>query len=408
MVNGKIFMSILLSIAMTALSVEVISIDINDFGNDAAYSEVAAVPDAVEWVAYSGGWGTPVGSPRSANLAQMGTIQPSTYAEQVWLGDRGGHDYISGSGSGLLDDGFVSFTPSVVPTEADPNLAFIGLDMFGDAGDLAYGGVFDLYIYGNSAGTYTLKGANNEIIAGPVAITGTTSGLVEGENYVLFENLNVANPDSLIIYYSNELCGIQLVSTKDTPKIIIPDSSDPNDYKILSPAWDVAYDTNARDDEDSYGFGSYYGPDSFGNMVGILYDNDSMDYDFVIEESAQGKYNLTVDMDTTYGETTINLFLDGKPLGSLTGSKEKLETVGPLPINLFTGLHTLRWQSAGYYGGNVGDIVFNFVGGISLHDCEDVYRFGLEPAGDLNGDCRVDMDDLAMLISEWLSDYNPF
>ena len=403
------YVILLLCVAMPVLAVEVISVDINNYGNDVVYSGEAAVPGATEWVAFYGGWAEPAGSPRSANLVPAGTIQPSTYAEQVWLADAGGHDYVTGPGNGLLDDGFMSSTASDIATLSDPNLAFVGLDMFGDAGDLAYGGVFDVYIYGNSAGTFSLTDISGEVIAGPASVTGSTSSdFVEGENYVFFEDVSIADPYSVLLLYSNELNAVQLVGTKNTPVVLDPQSSDPNDFKVIASQWDVAYDTNARDDEDSYGFGSYYGPDTFGNQVGILYDNDYMEYDILIDENSQGSYNLTIDMDTTNGEATLNLYLDGNPIGTLTGDGGGPETVGPLPIKLFTGTHTIRWQSTGYYGANIGDMIFYFAGEISLDTCADVYTYGLEPSGDLNSDCRVNMEDLALLMSEWLTDYNPF
>jgi hypothetical protein len=48
-----------------------------------------------------------------------------------------------------------------------------------------------------------------------------------------------------------------------------------------------------------------------------------------------------------------------------------------------------------------------YVGPISLDNCEDVYLYELEPAGDLNRDCRVDLADLAEMVNSWLVDYNP-
>ena len=405
--NVKLCMAILLSIAAMASAVEVISIDINNYNNDVATTEEAAVPGATEWVVYYGGWGVPIGSPRSADLAEPGTVQPSTYAEQVWIGDPGGHDY-PGSGDTLLGDGFQSSTPSPTLTGSDPNLAFLGVDLGAGDGDHAYGGVFDLYVYGNSAGQFALADVNDTVFAGPVAVTGTTSGFVEGENYVKFTGVSIADPNSVRLVYSNVLNGIQLVSTKDTPKVINPDSSDPNDYTITASVWDVAHDTNGRPDETDYGFGSYYGPDTFGDWAAVLDTGDAMEYDISIDSLAQGQYNLTIDMDTTYGETTLNLFLDGVAVGSLTGPAGGPVTVGPLPINLFQGMHTLRWESTGYYGGNIGDIVLNYVGDITLNDCADVYSYGLQLSGDINGDCRVNMDDLLLIVSEWTSDYNPF
>ena len=52
--NVKLCMAILLSIAAMASAVEVISIDINNYNNDVATTEEAAVPGATEWVVYYG------------------------------------------------------------------------------------------------------------------------------------------------------------------------------------------------------------------------------------------------------------------------------------------------------------------------------------------------------------------
>ena len=399
---------LVLGLVTIAPAAHVISIDINNYGNGTAYSGEAAVPGATTWKAYYGGWGVAIGSPRSAGLTSYDNelktfpVKASTYAAQVWVGDRGSHGYITGTGTGLLDDGFAK------NSAGDPNLAFIGLDMFGDAVRHVYGGNFDLYVYGNSAGAFYLTDANNITIAGPLAVTGTVSGFVEGQNYVVFRGVDIANPDSVLLCYTNELNAIQLVSTKPTPKVINPNSSDPNDYTIQSMAWDVAFDTNGRDDETDYGFGSYYGPDTYPGWVGCLDTNDAMEYDISISPSVQGRYNVTIQMDTTYGATTLDLFLDGILVGQMVGSATGPETVGPLPVNLFAGVRTLKWQSQGYYGGNVGTMTLTFQGAITLNNCADVYTYGLQPAGDINGDCRVDLADLAFICAEWASDYNPF
>lgn len=390
-----------IAVMTSASGDEAISIDINNYGNTTAYSGEAAVPGATVWIAYDGGWGVPLGSPRSSGLAAPGEIKAGTYAAQVWTGDAGNHDYVTGAGTGLLDDGFVK------NTSGDPNLTFIGLDKFADSGADVYGGTFDLYVYGDSAGSFYLTDVNSITLAGPLAVTGTVSGFVEGQNYVVFHDVSIADPNSVLLKYSNELNAIQLVK-KQASKVIVPDSTDPNDYTITSTEWTACHDTNGRDDETEYGFGSYYGPDTFGTWVAILDTGDWMEYDISISPSAQGQYNLTIAMDTTYGATTLDIFLDGVNIGNMTGSAGAPEIVGPLSLNLFTGAHTLKWQSTGYYGGNIGDIVLDFQGAITLNNCADVYTYGLQPAGDLTGDCRVDLNDLALVFAEWAANYNPY
>ena len=96
-------------IVQAASAVEVISIDINNYDNDLAYQGQGAYAGGGDWIAYYGGWGIAVGSQRSANLVNQGDgAAAGTYAEQVWIGDAGGHGYITGEGTGLLDDGFVN------------------------------------------------------------------------------------------------------------------------------------------------------------------------------------------------------------------------------------------------------------------------------------------------------------
>jgi hypothetical protein len=409
MKKHKLLMMVLMSLGLTGIlqAAEVISIDINNYGNDVAYSGEAAVEGATEWVVYYGGWGVPLGSPRSANLAEARAYDPenddpypqSTYAAQVWAGDLGGHDYVTGAGDGLLDDGFASF-----PAGGDPNIFFIGTDLFPQAADHAYGGTFDMYVYGNSAGDFYLTDPNGIVIAGPNSITGTeTAGVFEsGKNYVVFEDVSIADPEnSVLLWYTNELNAIQLVSPK-TPFVVSSTATDPNDYTIVSTEWDVAFDTNARDDETEYGFGSYYGPDTYPGVVGILYTGDWMLYDLVVNPADKGQYNLSIDIFGDYtGE--LDLYLDENPIGTLSDTSAE-----PLLINLFAGMHTLRWESTGYHGDNVGGISLVYAGDITLEDCDDVYKYGYNLAGDLNRDCRVNLEDLVLIAAEWAQNYNPF
>lgn len=407
MEKKKFQMMVLLCLGLAGLvqAVEVISIDINNYGNDTAYAGEAAVPGATEWVSYYGGWGVAVGSPKTADLINIYedpfnpvTVtepyeHPGTYAEQVWLGDPGAHGQITGAGDGLLDDGFVK------NTVADPNLRFIGADSFFDiAGqNHPYSGTYDIYVYGNSAGTFYLKDVNDIELAS-ASVTGTTTGFVEGENYVVFEDVSIAQPESVLLYYTNELNGIQLV--RDTGPFVVIASTDPNENVIDSTDYDVAYETNSREDEidviNEYNIGTLYGPDVWPGNVGILDTNEYMEYDLVVDSANEGQYNLTINIANS---ATIQVFLDGS-------LKSTISSTDTIPVNLFAGSHVLKWQSTGWHGGNIGNIVLTYLGEITLDDCDDVYAYELNLAGDLNHDCRVNMDDLVLVVEEWAANYN--
>lgn len=383
-----------LMLSGAAGAVEIINIDLNNYGNEEAYSGPGAAGGRTDWIAFSGGWGIAAGSQRSANLVNQGAGRAaSTYAEQVWIGDDGlGHGYIAGSGSGLMDDGFVN--TGGAGGLNDPNIAFLG--------EGAYGGTFDLIVYGSEAGTFTLADAN-DIIASKSVTGGVSEGFVEGGNYVVFENVPLGNPNMIRLFYTNVINGLQLVSRK-TPVVIVP-SSDPNDNVIDARNYDVAFDTNAREGEITV-----YGPD-LGNYVHYLDTGEYMIYDISVPEEAQGRYLLSADFVTYWGAAGLNLFLDGKPLGSLTQTQHDQDpsvyrSLEELPVNLFAGTHELKWSNTQLYF-DVVRLRLTYEGPISLDNCADVYLYELAPAGDLTSDCRVDLADLAILVNNWLVNYDP-
>ncbi|MCK5564928.1 MAG: carbohydrate-binding protein [Planctomycetes bacterium] len=383
--------SLLMGIAPMALAVEVISVDINNFTNDTVYAGEAAVPGATQWVAYYGDWGIPLGSPRSADLADTVTVQPSTYAEQVWLGDPGDHGYISGVGDGLLDDGFFNDGSGT----SDPSVVFVG----NIAG--AYGGTFDVCVYGNSEGTFTLK--EGDAVIETATITGTTTGFVEGENYALFQDISLADPNSITLVYSNELNGIQLVSTKATPVPIIA-SADPNTNVIDARDYDVAHDTNNRSGEQTL-----YGPD-IGSVVFYLDEGEYMEYDIAVDAANQGLYEITANVGTEWGPANLSLYLDGVLHGTLTFPQTGDKTINATnaaTVNLFEGNHTLKWAaetSQIYF--NVVELKIVYLGDISLTDCAELSGYPDQVLiGDINNDCRVGLDDLLLLTSEWTENY---
>lgn len=389
-----------LGLAGWASAVEVINIDINNYNDDTAYvGEGAYVDGGVTWIVYYGGWGIAVGSQRSADLVNDGDgAAPGTYAEQVWIGDPGGHGYISGSA--LLDDGFVNSNPSDTFIEnptSDPNNSNIAF--FGQG---AYGGTFDMYVYGDSAGEFIIADGND--ILGQASVTGTVSGFVAGQNYVVFQDVPLGNPNMIRLYYSNELNGIQLVSNK-VPFTVVP-STDPNDNLIEAQNYDVAYETNSRSGEFNP-----YGPDIGNGFVSYLDTGEYMEYDLAVDNAAQGQYAITMGVTTTYSNMSMEISLDGTLLGTLTspqreGDENIYETDNSVIANLFEGTRVLKWEVPQVFS-NIAYIKMGYIGPITLETCDDVYLYGLQPAGDINEDCIVDIQDLAEIAAVWAVNYDP-
>ena len=187
-----------------ALAAEVINVDLNGYGDDKPYVGNGAydVGDDAVWTVYYGGWGRAVGSARSEGLPaeQPGDGIAAFMPAQVWIGDNGqNHTYQSGSA--LMDDGFVA-NPG-----KEPNLAIWGQD--------AYQGIYDIYVYGNDAGTFKLtrRGVTTtQTVAGDA-----NAGQFElGHNYVVFPDVNInnANSNDVNISYTNVINGLQFVRKK--------------------------------------------------------------------------------------------------------------------------------------------------------------------------------------------------
>ena len=225
----------------------------------------------------------------------------------------------------------------------------------------------------------------------------------EGENYVFFEDVPLGNPNMIRLYYTGQLNGIQLVSRK-TPFAVIA-STDPNDNLIDARNYDVAFETNARGGESTI-----YGPD-LGNYVHYLDTGEYMEYDIVVDAAEQGRYYLSADFVTYWGAAGLRMYINGILLGTLTQTQHNEDpavyrSLEDLPINLFTGTHTLRWENTQNYF-DVVQLRLTYEKEITLETCEDVYLYGLEPAGDLNEDCRVNILDLEIIVENWLVNYDP-
>ena len=380
-----------------ALAAEVISVDLNGHGDANAYTGEAAVPGATVWRAYYGGWGKPVGSPRSANLADYNEPnKPGTYAAQVWIGDNGqNHDYISGSA--LMDDGFDANDLAPV----DPCISLIGLAKDPSLGGGAYTGVFDIYVYGSEAGTFRIR---NSVIDQTKPISGGFIGdFNEGQNYVVFDDVAIDEANEVFLTYTNVLNGLQLVKLKEPVSV--------GDGTIISATdYDVAYETNQREGE-----GSRFGPDLVGDpvpMVAYLDTGEYMEYDITVDEANEGYYEIVAYLTTPEGlADDLDIYLDGLLLGTLylPGTYTyPAQSANDVSVNLFEGSHTFKWVSTGpELWFNIADFEFTRVGDVVMNDCNDVYKYGFNYASDYNGDCHVDERDLALMVDNWLNCYDP-
>lgn len=388
-----------LGMSLTVQADEVINIDLNNYGNDTAYEGTAVVDDGInQWNVYYGQWGLPMGSPRSANLAT--SEQPgveSTYAAQVWIGDPGNdHNYVTGAGSGLMDDGFIN-NPNIT---GDPNVRLWGTG--------AYGGTFDIYVYGSEAGSFTLT-RGSEVIGTKTVTGGVASGFVEGGNYVVFTGVNIANdPNFVLVKYSNVINGLQLVKQKQ-PVLIA------NGTQILAKDYDVALDTNRREEE-----ATLFGPDLFVDedytgypFIGYLDAGEYLDFDVVMNDINEGEYNIYALVDTrNVDATNMNIYFNGLFLGVVQAyftNDIQLSATNPVTVNIFNNpdVQTLRCEISAVVGHNIYGFQFEKLGPINMPDCNEVYRYGFEYAGDFNRDCRVDLKDLDVITGQWLDCYDP-
>ena len=383
---------------------EVINVDIKGYGSNMPYVGNGAYdvgPNTV-WTVYYGGWGEPVGSARSEGLAasdQAGFC--SVYAAQVWLGDDG-VDHTYQYGSSLMDDGFVA------NTGATPKL-----DIFGDG---AFQGIYDIYVYGRDAGSFTLNyygTTTTKTVTGGVA-AGT---FVEGGNYVVFSNVdcNDASSGNIYINYTNKLNALQFVKKKSPVAV--------KDGTIIGAGrWDVAGDRNSRDTETTL-----FGPDTFSNPdpnigsgVGYLDGQEFMGYDITVDDVNQGRYNIAIDVNTMgqYRCAGLRIYLDDKVLGDVNywpklDPPEGLTTT--ISANLVKGSHTVKWYFPTEYtngggmstGYNIIYLKFTRTGSIAINNCNEVGLYGFNYPTDLNGDCVVDLYDLDLMVDNWLICNNP-
>ena len=264
--------SIVLVAVGVAMATDVINVAIRGYNDNTSYigsgayignisTNVYDACDAYVWTPYYGGWGVPVGSARSEAL--VGALVPpaqqylsSVYAAQVWIGDNGqNHTYLHNSDENLMDNGFVA-----APVTSEPNISIWGQG--------AYQDVYDIYVYGNDAGSFILD--QSGVITTKTVSGGIGAGtFVENGNYVIFHGVDVnnSNPQDLYLTYTNKLNALQFVRQK-SPFVVEPNSL--GLIRIEAGKWDVAGNRNTRDTLlTPFGPSTYYDA-NFGEEVGYL------------------------------------------------------------------------------------------------------------------------------------------
>jgi len=400
-----------LGISATAGAVEVINIDLNVDGDANAWTGYAAYDGGTDvWHAYYSGRGKAMGSQRSANLADYTEpCKPGTYAKQIWIGNNGqDHSWFRDTGQpspGMLNDGFVR------TSVGEANIVLWGRG--------AYQGTFDIYVYGNADGNFTLH--RYGVVTGPNHITGGYNGFQEGPtgNYVVYPAVDINEPNygfdaqdpragGIFISYTNHISGIQLVSTKRPVEV--------NDGQtIRATQYDAAYETNARGGEPTY-----FGPDIFAGdsfiptgYVGYLDGGEYMEYDITMNESDEGVYQIRAYVDVSaYDANYLQIYLNGISLGTLFAgylpNQYVYATGWTDGVNIWAGSNTLKWFMSRAYYFNIDYFEFKRLGDINMPDCNAVYKYGFNNyTADLNHDCSVDYKDLVKITDNWLSCYSP-
>lgn len=387
------------------------------YGGSISTNDAYDVCNSNVWIPYSGGWGLPVGSARSEALVPA-TVPtncqsiPSVYAAQVWIGDNGQHHYyIWGSDTNLMDSGFVAEPCSPTKEATEPNISIWGQD--------AYQGTYDIYVYGDAAGTFSLTQYGVDVCDQSVTGGVAAGQFVLGGNYVIFPNVDINNSNSADLYlsYSNHLNGLQFVSKKTSFAI------EPNALGLIQiPAgyWNVAGRRNTRTDSGS----NHFGPNTYadGNViegVGYLSLGDFMLYDITVDDANAGLYSISLSVTSSVSSDSgplnyANIFLDGRYLGDVADTNKPprgWEPTTAVTANLYKGNHTVAWLMAGLpgvpTGGNIGQVNFVRIGNTVLNNCGDVVNYGFTLASDLSGDCYVNLGDLALFADSWLICNNP-
>jgi hypothetical protein len=239
----------------------------------------------------------------------------------------------------------------------------------------------------------------------------------------------------------------------ETPSQIMPIPYNSCSTNILCADYDAYYETNARGGEyDHEGVDAGWAilPDSWwpGSLEGYVDEDWAKDgyttyidtgewgeYDIVVTSETKGRYYIKALVNCWWAAADIGIYVDGSDeLGRLVQLRYYDETnpdddmdppeMDPnavywaydaetfpdtpkgLEVNFFTGFHKLRWrQNAAYY--DILGFNIDYVWGPCCLYCEDIIDWGLGLAGDINEDCYVNFEDLAMFADTWLQPKEP-
>jgi len=409
-------------------------IDLNKQGNDVAYSGIGAYSGGSNlWRVYYGGYpetlGKAMGSSRTADLRDSDEpCMPSTYAAQVWISadvnDANYETYGPVDGNGLMDDGFRKKTGAT----GDPCIILWGRGAYGGMGSNYI--TYDLYVYGNDAGSFTLTSPGRNETNSVVGGIPPGGGFVPGKNYVVFKDVSIgADSNVAILKYTNKLNGLQLVKKLRAvvkAPVVIQDGAEVN-----ATEYDVAYETNQRSGETTY-----FGPDSGTittvtdeNVPAVMYldGGEYMEYDIYVADGNDGNYQIDAYVNIANGECdNLYVSIDGVELGSLRFIRGQTgipadnqfywtyETPGfagegfihqSVTCYIFKGNHTFKWRVGGLQGFNLAKFKFNYVGPLDV-DCNDVKFYHLNYPSDFTGDCHVDFEDFAVMADNWAYCYD--
>ncbi len=238
--------------------------------------------------------------------------------------------------------------------------------------------------------------------------------------------------DPCVCYWDNTSQTRKKISqgqwTQDTPIAAVKSAGASSSRLFFCADYDAYYETNAR-----MGEYDYDGPDAGwamqnrNSLIDYVDENwakdgycsyvdtgEWMEYDIIVTSQTASEYTVRALVNCWWGAADIGIYIDdSSELGSL--EHEKFEETSPpitdsnvivwtensVKIMLISGLHKLRCkQNRAYYDILGFEIRCNYIP--PWPDCNGVIKYGLGLAGDLNEDCYVDYEDLALFMDTWL------
>jgi len=236
--------------------------------------------------------------------------------------------------------------------------------------------------------------------------------------------------DRTRLTFSNQLNALQLVKKKAQaaiPLVFDFNDGDPNVFVAASP-YDRAGDFNNRvegngdRDDNVYGptinnFNDANFPEWYDQPQFTAFDHwEFAEYD--VEVIDAGQYSISP-VVSTRGESfdAMGITVNGKVVGRATDVVSQLMPDEPIPanralVNLFPGEYRIGWRilrlaGSVHTGYSILGLRVRIVEDPQIDDCLDVLSSEFNYLGDLNRDCVVDEDDLAVFVDQWLSSNDP-